>query len=60
MKNTNFVEGGGCSFSHSSRTEKKARARNPEYLLKAVGNQTKTATLRQAGPAHLVERKGHF
>lgn len=40
MKNTNFVEGGGCSFflSQLKNCEKKARARKPECLFKAGGN----------------------
>lgn len=62
MKNTNFVEGSGCSFflSQLKNCEKKARARNPEYLLKAGGNYIKTQTFwgRPDLPIQLKGRKG--
>lgn len=56
MKNTNSVEGEGCSsfLSQLKNCEKMTGDRNPEYLkLEAI----KTQTLRQAWPAYAVERK---
>lgn len=63
MKNTNSVEGGGCSFFLSLKGQKLKRLEPKIQGIYSELEEIKLKpkkTLRQAWPACPVERKGHF